>query len=279
MLTLTPTPLGNILDISYRVVDRLQKAKLFLCEDTRVTKQLLRLLYDRGLIESMPDGDFLSFNEHNGKARLKQIAKRLEIDDTLYLSDAGMPAISDPGQLLVKYCQENQIKYDVLPGPSALTIAYASSGFSSGRFSFFGFLPHKGSKRREELLRVLNSPLDAILYESPHRLDKLLSEISSYEPDRELFLAKEISKKYQEYFRGKALELFEIISKRDKIVGEWVVILEAKAKEPNESLSKDDILNSDIPPKIKAKLLSKIDNKPTKLWYQELIEADLEKKG
>ena len=268
MLTFIPTPIGNPQDITIRALRTFEQATLFLCEDTRETKRLLRLLADRFEF-SYPEVEFLSFHEHNGASRLKEIASRLVDESVVYVSDAGMPVISDPGQLLVAYCQEQGIGYDVLAGASAVTTAYAASGFEEGRFTFFGFLPSKGAERSTTLVEVMNSPYHMVLYEAPHRIEKLIAEIAMIDGNRELFCAKELTKKFQHYYRGSAQELlvqFETINTK----GEWVVILHAKSEQA-KTLHVEDILLFDIAPKIKAKLLAKLTDKSTKAWYNELI--------
>ncbi|KIM07666.1 MAG: 16S rRNA methyltransferase [Sulfurovum sp. FS06-10] len=268
MLTFIPTPIGNPQDITIRALKQFEEATLFLCEDTRETKRLLRILEER-FDFSYPEVEFLSFHEHNGAERLEQIAPRLSAENVVYVSDAGMPVISDPGQILVEYCQEHGVEYDVLPGASAVTTAYAASGFKEGKFLFFGFLPHKGSERSSELIRAMNGLDNVVLYEAPHRIEKLIEEIAHIDGEREVFFAKELSKKFQRYYKGTAkeiLEKFETINQK----GEWVVVIGAK-KEEAKALYVDDILAFDLQPKVKAKLLSKISNKSVKEWYEELI--------
>ncbi|WP_457605935.1 16S rRNA (cytidine(1402)-2'-O)-methyltransferase [Nitratifractor sp.] len=272
MVTFLPTPLGNLRDISFRTIDTLQEASLFLCEDTRVTRRLLHLLHERGMLARFPEGEFLSFNEHNGPSRLAEVAPRLREERAVYLSDAGMPGISDPGQLLVAHCQKEGIDYDVLPGPSAVVTAYAASGFPSGRFSFYGFLPHEGRERREALREVMRQRFDTVLYEAPHRLEKLLSEIVERDPERELFAAKELSKQHQRYYRGTAPSLKERILAEGEIRGEWVVILRGKRVD-DKVLHLSDILEMDLPPKPKAKLLSRLSGESTGIWYERLTKG------
>jgi 16S rRNA (cytidine1402-2'-O)-methyltransferase len=247
-----------------------EKAELFLCEDTRETKRLLKLLEER--FEMLyPHADFISFNEHNGHARLEEYGEILESKNVVYVSDAGMPVISDPGQILVAYCQEKGIDYDVLPGASAVTTAYAASGFEEGKFLFYAFLPHKGKERMIALAEAMDNGFNTVLYESPHRLEKLLEEIAAVDEKRELFLAKELTKKYQRYYRGSAKELDERL-KNETIRGEWVVVISAK-KSLEKSLSFSEVLALDLPPKPKAKLLSMLSGKSVKEWYQELIKT------
>jgi len=269
MLTFIPTPIGNPQDITLRAMKLFEKAELFLCEDTRHTKRLLRLLEERfGMV--YPNADFISFNEHNGEERLREFGAVLEEKEVVYVSDAGMPVISDPGQILVAYCQEKQIKYDVLPGASAVTTAYAASGFEEGKFLFFGFLPHKGKERNAALNEAMNNGYNTVLYEAPHRLEKFLKEVLLIDAQREFFLAKEISKKFQTYFRGTAEELAEQFGSIS-IKGEWVVIIRAK-KSTSKSLHFDEVLQLDLPPKPKAKLLARLSDRSIAEWYQELIK-------
>ncbi len=268
MITFIPTPIGNPQDITIRAIRLFEKAALFLCEDTRQTKRLLRLLEERfGM--TYPEADFISFNEHNGEERLKEFGNVLSEKEVVYVSDAGMPVISDPGQLLVAYAQENAIAYDVLPGASAVTTAYAASGFEEGKFLFYAFLPHKGKERAATLSEAMHNGYNTILYESPHRLEKLLNEIEVLDENRELFLAKELSKKYQTYYRGSVKEL-NCTLKDMTIRGEWVVVIRAK-KTVEKSLNFSEILSLDMPPKPKAKLLAQLSDKSVKEWYNELI--------
>jgi len=268
MITFIPTPIGNPQDITIRAMKLFEKATLFLCEDTRQTKRLLRLLEER-FDMSYPDADFYSFNEHNGQERLDEFGGIFADTEVVYVSDAGMPVISDPGQLLVEYCQDNALTYDVLPGASAVTTAYAASGFEEGRFVFFAFLPHKGKERTAALIEAMNNGYNTILYESPHRLEKLLNEIELMDAKRELFLAKEISKKYQKYYKGSAKELKKQLTMLT-IRGEWVVIISAK-QQIEKTLAFSDVLTLDLPPKPKAKLLAMLSEKSVKEWYNELI--------
>lgn len=268
MIIFVPTPIGNPQDITIRAMSVFEKANLFLCEDTRQTKRLLRLLEERfGM--TYPNSDFYSFNEHNGQERLDELGEIIPEREVVYVSDAGMPIISDPGQLLVAYAQKKKLKYDVLPGASAVTTAYAASGFSDGKFLFYAFLPHKGKERARALNEVMTSVYNTVLYESPHRLEKLLHEIEAIDENRELFLAKELSKKYQNYYRGAAKDLSRLLETLT-IRGEWVVVIKSVPLK-SKSLSSQEIYSMNLPPKIKAKLLSSLDNKSTKEWYQKIL--------
>jgi len=269
MITFIPTPIGNPQDITIRAMRVFEKTDIFLCEDTRQTQKLLRLLEERFGMRT-PQADFYSFHEHNGAARLEALGDVLAEKEIVYVSDAGTPAISDPGQQLVSYAQEKGIAYDVLPGASAVTTAYAASGFERGEFLFFGFLPHKGKERQSKLEEALGCGYDAILYEAPHRLEKLLDAIVLADPDRELFAAKELSKRYQKYFRGKA-EAVRAAIVAQTVRGEWVIVIRAE-KNTSATLSLDALMRLDLPPRPKAKLLAQLSDKSVKAWYEILTQ-------
>lgn len=270
MLTLVPTPIGNIADISLRAMDALQDADVLLCEDTRVTKKLLHLLQERYNLQRK-EQEFISLHSHNEQAFIDQVSPSFFDANVVYVSDAGMPGISDPGQLLVNYCQQEGIAYDILPGANALLTAFVASGFVNTQMLFFGFLPHKGKERSKALQGALHNGFTTILYEAPHRLEKLLKELGSEVPERRIFCAKELTKRYQRYFHGRPAEVLKEIS-TSAIKGEWVVVIEeGEARE--SSLSERDVLDLDLPKKTAAKLISKITGENTKACYQRLMDS------
>jgi 16S rRNA (cytidine1402-2'-O)-methyltransferase len=261
LLTLVPTPIGNLQDISFRALEKFSQADVILCEDTRVTKQLLTLLSQKH--DFQYNAEFISFFEHNQQKRLQSFDADFFEKEVVYVSDAGMPAISDPGAKLVQYCIENNIAYDVLPGANAAITAFAASGYE-GTFLFYGFLSKE--KRKKELEKLLQEKHYVIVYEAPHRIEKLVLEISALSPQRELFLAKEISKKFQTFYKDKACNLQLANTK-----GEWVVVI-APATSDKVELSIEEIRNLDISDKIKSKLLAKSGIKSAKEWYNELTK-------
>lgn len=271
MLTLVPTPIGNIADISLRAMDELMSAEILLCEDTRVTKKLLHLLKERYGKEAGHEQSFIPVHSHSEHRFLANIEPTFFDRNVVYVSDAGMPGISDPGQMLVRYCIENGIMYDVLPGANAVLTAFAASGFSGTKMLFYGFLPHKGSDRSSALLEALYSGFTTVLYESPHRLAKLLGEIADEAPERRLFAAKELTKMHQRYWHGTASELLGTAAERPK--GEWVVVIEA-GETRNTTLSEQDILALDLPKKAAAKLIAKITGEHPKGCYQRLLDLE-----
>jgi 16S rRNA (cytidine1402-2'-O)-methyltransferase len=269
MLCLVPTPIGNLEDISKRSLRVLMEAELIFCEDTRVTKKLLNLLGERNDLD-FSNKEYKSFHSHNENQILKTLDKETFSKNVVYVSDAGMPCVSDPGAVLVDFCIKNDIAYDVLPGANAVLTAYAMSGFTNTTFSFYGFLDHKGASRASKLDQMLNDDKLGILYESPHRLLKLLEELATKDANRTIFLVKEISKLHQTTYKDSASKLFEEF-KNINIKGEWVVVVEPKEK-IGLNLELDDILPLDIAPKIKAKLIAKMTGQSVKEVYQQFLD-------
>ncbi len=269
MLTLIPRPIGNIGDITLRAMQALSEADILLCEDTRVTKKLLQILKTRYSFTCKENQKFISVHAHNEHVFLDNLEPSFFISNIVYVSDAGMPGISDPCALLVAYCITNNIKYDVLPGASAVLTSFVASGFSETKFLFFGFLPHKGSERQKALQKALFNGYTTILYESPHRIEKLLKELAILVPTRKIFIAKELTKRFQKYFKANAQEILD--SFKGNFKGEWVVILES-AQAINSNLSTKDILELNLSKKITSKLISKITGENPKKCYEMLLE-------
>jgi 16S rRNA (cytidine1402-2'-O)-methyltransferase len=269
LLTLVPTPIGNIGDISLRAIEALSSADILLCEDTRVTKKLIHILKERYNTAFKEDQEFISLHSHNEQAFVEKLEPSFFEQNVVYASDAGMPGVSDPGQILVSYCLEHGLEYDVLPGANAVLTAFVASGFCETQMLFLGFLDHKGSSRSEGLQRALHSGYTTVLYESPHRLEKLLLELEKEAADREIFLAKELTKKYQRYLRGTPKEILQRLDGNFR--GEWVVVIKASAAKNSSAVSENDILALDIPKKVQAKLISKITGENTKVVYQRLL--------
>ncbi|MCK9454499.1 MAG: 16S rRNA (cytidine(1402)-2'-O)-methyltransferase [Sulfurimonas sp.] len=270
MLTLLPTPIGNIGDISLRAIEALSSADTLLCEDTRVTKKLIHILKERYDTSFKPEQNFISLHSHNEKEFIESLENSFFEQNVVYVSDAGMPGISDPGQALVRYCQKNGVVYDVLPGANALLTAFVASGFVETKMLFWGFLPHKGKDREASLLGALGSGFTTVVYESPRRVEKLLTEIAQEDPSREIFLAKELTKKHQSYYFGTADEIKQTIGAN--IRGEWVVVISASAAQKSSAVTQNDILELDLPKKVQAKLISKITGENTKACYERLLK-------
>lgn len=269
MLTLVPTPIGNLEDISYRSLRALLDAQIIFCEDTRVTKRLLNLLSQKHDL-NFKDKEYKSYHSHNENQILKTLDKDFFNDKNIvYVSDAGMPCISDPGATLVDFCIKNNINYDVIPGANAVLTAFAMSGYTQTEFTFYGFLPHKGNIRTQKLNEILSNTNISILYESPHRLLKLLEELNKKIPNKEIFLVKEISKLYQKSHRDSVENIFNLL-KKETIKGEWVIVIPPEILKGSK-LTLEDIMPLDLPPKTKAKLIAKLTGKNTKEIYQDFL--------
>lgn len=217
-LFLCPTPIGNLEDISLRVLRTLEEVDVIYCEDTR---------HSRGLLQHYNIKKPLrSFHSHNEEKAGQDISATLKKGlNVALLSDAGMPGVSDPGALAVRICQKEGLDYTVLPGPSASLTALVMSGLANDRFIFEGFLPRKGKEREKRLESLDRQTATAILYESPHRIMATLEEFAERWPKREGALCREISKFYEDCRRGSFQSLLESYQE-EAPKGEIVLLLE-----------------------------------------------------
>jgi 16S rRNA (cytidine1402-2'-O)-methyltransferase len=200
VLSVVPTPIGNRQDITLRAVETLRAADLVAAEDTRHSGLLLQHL---GIKKP-----FVSLHGHNESSRCAELAERIAGGLHIALiTDAGMPGISDPGHRLIKTCLDRDLPVTVLPGPSAVPIALVGSGFPCDRFFFGGFLPVKSGRRARELTEAAARAETAIFFESPHRLEKTLAALVEICPDRQICVARELTKTFEEYRRGIPAEL------------------------------------------------------------------------
>lgn len=219
-LYLVPTPIGNLEDITLRAIRVLKEVDGILAEDTRTSGNLLR-----HLDISKPMTAFHIRNEHHV---VERIADRIEAGETLALvTDAGTPAISDPGFLLVRECVKRNIEVECLPGPTAFVPALVNSGLPAEKFIFEGFLPHKKG-RQTKLKEVAEYPYTTILYESPFRLLKTLQQLAEVcGSERKVSVSRELTKIHEENARGTLAEVIEHFSKKE-IKGEIVIVLEGR---------------------------------------------------
>jgi 16S rRNA (cytidine1402-2'-O)-methyltransferase len=214
-LVVCPTPIGNLEDVTLRVLATLREADVVACEDTRHT----RVLLDRHGIDA---AKLLSYHEHNERARAAELVERIRASAVVALvSDAGMPLISDPGFALVRACIEAAIAVEVLPGPSSVMTALVVSGLPAERWRFVGFLPRKAAERGRLLDRA-NETL--VAFESPRRLAATLALLAERDPDRPLAVCRELTKLHEEVRRGTAAELVEYYSEHPPR-GEVVLVL------------------------------------------------------
>ena len=200
MLYVVATPIGNLGDITLRALEVLRDVDLVAAEDTRHSGILLKHF---GIKKSL-----ISYHEHNEAMRTAELAERLAGGENIALiTDAGIPSLSDPGARLIRKCIERNLPYTIIPGASAILTALVGSGFPLERFCFRGFLPVKGSQRERELRVAMERTETSIFFESPYRLVKTLTACSNIMPDRKLCVARELTKKFEEFRRGTASEL------------------------------------------------------------------------
>jgi 16S rRNA (cytidine1402-2'-O)-methyltransferase len=200
MLYVVATPIGNLGDITVRALDILKSADLIAAEDTRHSGILLK---HYGIQKPL-----VSYHEHNEAMRAAQLVERLSAGETIALiTDAGLPGISDPGFRIIRECIRRDLPFEILPGASSVLTALVGSGFPTDKFFFSGFLPPKSGGRERELKAAAARPETSIFFESPHRLIKTLAAAQEIMPERILCVARELTKKFEEYRRGRPEEL------------------------------------------------------------------------
>ncbi|WP_047154264.1 16S rRNA (cytidine(1402)-2'-O)-methyltransferase [Aneurinibacillus tyrosinisolvens] len=217
-LYLVATPIGNLEDMTVRAIRTLREVDMIAAEDTRQTRKLLTHFE----IETR----LISYHEHNKTASGPEIIRMLKEGKSFALvSDAGLPAISDPGQELVRDAVAEEIPVIPIPGPNAGLSALIVSGISTDRFVFRGFLPRDKKERRTELERLRYYPETLIFYESPHRITKTVKEMEEVLGDRQIVLGRELTKRYEEFTRGTMEEVLHFLEEHEEIRGEFTVIV------------------------------------------------------
>lgn len=273
-LYICPTPIGNLEDITYRTIRILKEVDLIACEDTRRTGRLLK--------HFEIDNDMISYHEHNEKMRTEEIIDKLKMNqDIALVSDAGMPGLSDPGEILIKAVVNEGIEVIPLPGPSAAVPGLVASGFATDRFVFEGFLPRKGQERKDRLASIKLDDRTTIIYESPYRTKDTITDLAEIMADREIALIREISKMHEEKIYGSAVDIKEKIASRE-IKGEIVIVISG-----NESLSEEEkvtdlsilehlelLIENGYTKKKAIKEVAKIRELPKSQVYKEAIAID-----
>lgn len=222
ILYLVPTPIGNLEDITFRALETLKKVDVIAAEDTRHTQKLLNHFHIQK--------ELISYHEHNRMERIPQLLQRLEAKETIALvSDAGMPAISDPGYELVRAVTEKQIHVIPLPGANAATTALIASGLPTDAFYFYGFLPRKKQEKEDALSYIGKLPATIILYESPYRIKDTLKMMEKVLGNRDIVLARELTKLYEQFVRGSVKDVIKWLD-TNEIKGECCILIEG-AKE------------------------------------------------
>ena len=267
VLYLVGTPIGNLNDISPRAINILKNVALIACEDTRQTKKITsRFDINNKLI---------SFNKYNSFSKIPKIINFLKEGKSVALvSDAGMPSICDPGENLVKNVKIHNLETICIPGPSASLTALISSGFTASKFIFEGFLPKKKNEREKTLLEISKNEKTTIIFESPHRLNKLLNELKEYcGGQREICITRELTKKFEEQTNNKIDNIIDIFKNRE-IIGEITIVLKGLEKsnqtEFNESKLKkelNELINAGLSLSAASKYLAKKKNLTKNLIY------------
>lgn len=234
MLYVVGTPIGNLGDISPRALETLEKVDFIAAEDTRVS---LKLLNHFGIKKPM-----ISYFEHNRREKGEIIVERILAGESCaIITDAGMPAVSDPGEELVALCHERGIKVSVVPGPSAFVAALALSGMNVGRFTFEGFLSMNKQSRREHLETVRDEKRTMIFYEAPHKLAATLSDLYMTLGEREITIVREITKIHEEVIKTTLSEAKEKYSE-NSLKGEIVLVIEGKKEEEEGEITLEDAI-------------------------------------
>lgn len=253
MLSLVGTPIGNLGDLSTRAAETFRRADAVCCEDTRVTGKLLAYL---GISKPLVRCD-----DNVIERRAPELVGRVLAGERIaFASDAGMPSVSDPGQVLVELARCKGVPVEVIPGPSACVTALVLSGIPSDQFFFEGFLPRKHGERVRRLQRLAPIPGALIFYESPHRVEASLKAIAEVFPQRTVALCRELTKLHEEVLRAPAPELHERVLERGELKGEMVIVVAAPTEVELErhevalaagtpagvTADPDDLLRSDI---------------------------------
>lgn len=267
------TPIGNLEDISYRVLKILKEVEVIYAEDTRHTIKLLNYFEIKNKLKS--------YHKHNKDKAGIEIIKQLKNGKIMALvSDAGMPGISDPGADIIKLCIDNDLDFEVISGPTAFVLGLIQSGFNTNRFAFEGFLDRSKNKREERLEEIKNDDRTLIFYESPHRIKKTLKSMLKVLGDREISISREITKKFEEVLRFKLSESIEYYND-NKPRGEYVITVkgnkEKEVIEYNMSI-KEHIIEEMKDGKSKKqaiKTVAKLRNLKKNDVYKESFDIDI----
>ena len=267
-LYVVATPIGNLADASPRSLAILKSVDLVACEDTRTTRTLLS---HYGIATRT-----VALHEHNERVESDKVIRHLrEGKDVALVSDAGTPALSDPGAWLVGEAHKAGVRVIPVPGPSAAATAFSAAGFPSSRFLFAGFLPAQGAARRKAI-ESLDVPWPVVLYEAPHRIDETLQDLTArFGPEREIVIARELTKKFEEVARLPLARSREwLAQRRERQQGEFVLILAPGAEKRDEDIDADrvlDVLLESLAPSEAARLAAKITGQPKNALYRKAL--------
>ncbi|WP_036728147.1 16S rRNA (cytidine(1402)-2'-O)-methyltransferase [Peptoniphilus mikwangii] len=266
MIYFCPTPIGNLKDITERTLEVLNSVDIIAAEDTRVT---LKLLNSYGIKKKL-----ISYHKFNEVSQSENIVELSKDNDIAVVTDAGLPGISDPGEVLVKKLIEEKIEFKVLPGANAALTALVLSGLDTEHFIFYGFLNSKSSLRKKELENIKDLKFTLIFYEAPHRLKAMLDDLYEIFEDRKISISRELTKMYETTYRG---SLESILNNFDDITlkGEFVIVVEGFCKK-NEGIDIKSILEAKIQSGVKKSQAVKDVSKEYNLSKNEVYKISLE---
>ena len=266
-LYIVGTPIGNLNDISPRAINILKNASLIACEDTRQTRKIMN--------KFQISNNLISFNKHNSLNKIPRILQEMREGKSIALvSDAGMPGICDPGEDIVKAAKNSGLNVICIPGPCAAITALVSSGISSSSFIFEGFLPKKKTEREKILLEISKNEKTTVLFEAPHRLKRLLEELSEFcGRDREIMVARELTKKYEEHIGNDIEKVISFFAEKE-IIGEITIVIKGNNTKINlefdeSNLKKDliELVNAGLSLSAASKYLAKKNSIKKSLIY------------
>jgi 16S rRNA (cytidine1402-2'-O)-methyltransferase len=264
-LVVCPTPIGNLEDVTLRVLSALRDADVVACEDTRRTRVLLERY---GVAATL-----ISYHEHNEHSRAAELVARMRGGEVVALvSDAGMPLVSDPGYVLVQGCVAAGLEVEVLPGPSAALAALVASALPSDAWRFAGFLP----RRRAALVEVLGSPETVVAFESPRRVGSTLEVLADLDPDRPVAVCRELTKLHEEVVRGRAGELAERYAS-EPVRGEVVLVIGGAAPRSGVDPAAVDavrrLVSAGARVRVAAGVVADLTGAPANALYRAVVES------
>ncbi|WP_151410636.1 16S rRNA (cytidine(1402)-2'-O)-methyltransferase [Anaerococcus sp. Marseille-P9784] len=269
-----PTPIGNLEDMTIRAINTLKEVDIIACEDTRESKKLL----DYYKIKK-PTTSYHKFNEQSKSEEIIKNAK----NGISYgiITDQGMPGISDPGHILIKKCIEENISYTILPGASALITALVGSGLDNDSFSYYGFIPKKQKDKKILYDKLSKEDKTSIIFDTPHNLSNTIKDFKEIFPERKLCLARELSKKFEEYL---LVDIDNIDQEDITLKGEFVLVLSGKVEKESNSLDDfkeeiDEMLDKGMKTKEISKIISEKSNFPKNDIYEYILKEQKSKRS
>ena len=268
-LAVCATPIGNLDDVTLRLLAELRESELVLCEDTRVT----RVLLERHGIEAR----LLSYHEHNEAQRVAEVLPRLTSGERIALvSDAGLPGVSDPGARLVAAALDAGVPVTVLPGPSAVETALVAAGLGAERYQFVGFLPRGERALRSLWEELARWPHAVVAFESPQRLPRTLASLAAVQPERPAAVCRELTKFYEEVVRGSAAELAERFAEPPKgelvlVLGPVEVVAASDVDAADAAAAVGELVAAGLPRRRAAELVSRLTGQPRNALYERSL--------